>query len=76
MNNYTLYVDNNCSSCKKIQQYILENNMSVATVNIDEENYDLPFSIMIIPALVKDKKLLAYGPDINSILDRAFKPQT
>jgi len=69
MNNYTLYVDNNCSSCKKIQQYINENNIPVNTVNIDEENYDLPFTIMIIPALVKENKLLAYGPDITAILD-------
>ena len=73
MNNYTLYVDNNCSSCKKIQQYISENNIPVKTVNIDEENYDLPFTIMIIPALVKENKLLAYGPDITAILDRARK---
>jgi len=70
MNNYTLYVDNNCSSCKKIQQYISENNILVKTVNIDNENYDLPFTIMIIPALVKENKLLAYGPDITALLDR------
>tara|TARA_B100000809_G_scaffold259526_1_gene304720 strand:- start:5979 stop:6200 length:222 start_codon:yes stop_codon:yes gene_type:complete len=73
MNNYTLYVDNNCSSCKKIQQYISENNILVKTVNIDNENYDLPFTIMIIPALVKENKLLAYGPDITSILDQVKK---
>lgn len=70
MSNYTLYVDNNCSSCKKIQQYISENNILVKTVNIDNENYDLPFTIMIIPALVKENKLLAYGPDITALLDR------
>ena len=70
MNNYTLYVDNNCSSCKKIQHFIHENNIPVNTVNIDEENYDLPFSIIIIPALVKGKKLLAYGPDITPHLEK------
>jgi len=68
MDNYTLYVDNNCSSCKKIQLFISENNIIVNTVNIDEESYDLPFAIMIIPALVKDNKLLAYGPDITPLL--------
>ena len=72
MNSYTLYVDNNCSSCKKIQQYIKENNILVNIVNIDEETYELPFTIMIIPALVRNKKLLAYGPDILSILEKVM----
>ena len=73
MNNYTLYVDNNCSSCKKIQRYINENNIPVNTVNIDEETYELPFAIMIIPALVKENKLIAYGPDITAILERVHR---
>ena len=71
MNNYTLYVDNNCSSCKKIREYINDNNIPIKTVNIDEETYDLPFSIIIIPALVHKSKLIAYGTDIAAILDRA-----
>jgi len=73
MDNYTLYVDNNCSSCKKIQQYISENNIPIKTVNIDEGSYELPFTIMIIPALVKENKLIAYGPDISAVLDIARK---
>lgn len=70
MNNYTLYVDDSCSSCKKIRQYINENNIPINTINIDQDSYDLPFAIMIIPALVKENKLLAYGPDITPILER------
>ncbi len=70
MNTYTLYVDNNCSSCKRIQQYISENNITINTVNIHEEINKLPFTIMIFPALVKENKLLAYGPDITPILER------
>ena len=73
MDNYTLYVDNNCSSCKKIQQYISKNNIPIKTVNIDEGSYELPFTIMIIPALVKENKLIAYGPDISAVLDIARK---
>jgi len=70
MNNFTLYVDNNCCRCKKIQQFITENNINVNNVNIDEEDYDLPFPLMIIPALVNNKKLLAYGPDIIPYLQK------
>jgi hypothetical protein len=70
MNNYTLYLDNNCSSCKRIQQYISENNIAINTVNIHEGFNELPFVIMIFPALVKENKLLAYGPDITPILER------
>jgi len=73
MNNYTLYIDNNCGSCKKIQEFIKVNNIPVKTVNIDEESYDLPFSIMIIPALVSVSKLIAYGPDIIPILSKNTK---
>ncbi len=61
---YALYVGNDCFSCNKIEQFIKENNVNVSTINIDEEEYNLPFSLMIIPALVKNKKLIAYGPDI------------
>lgn len=70
MNNYELYLDSNCSSCKRILLYISENNISVKTVNIDNEDYDLPFPLMIIPALIKSKKLLAYGPDIIPYLKK------
>lgn len=69
MDNYTLFVDTNCTSCKKIQQFINEHNINVNTINIDEESYNLPFSLMIIPALVNNNKLLAYGPDITKILE-------
>ena len=29
--------------------------------NIDEEDYQLPFKLMILPALIKEKKLIGYG---------------
>lgn len=73
MNNFTFYVDNNCNRCKKVQQFITENNLSINTINIDEEDYDLPFPIMIIPALVDGEKLLAYGPDITPYLSKLIR---
>lgn len=70
MDNYTLFVDTNCTSCKKIQLFINEHNINVNTINIDEEDYELSFSLMIIPALVSNNKLLAYGPDITPFLEK------
>lgn len=70
---YTLFVGNNCCSCNKITQYISKNNIDIPAVNIDDEDYSLPFSLMIIPALVLDKKLIAYGPDIFSHIEKLKK---
>ena len=61
---YVLFVGNNCCSCNKITQYINENNIDILAVNVDEDDYSLPFSLMIIPALILDHKLIAYGLDI------------
>jgi len=67
---YILFVGNNCCSCNKIAQFIKEKNINISSINIDEEDYSLPFSLMIIPALVLNKKLLAYGPDILKYLKK------
>jgi glutaredoxin len=61
---YTLYVGNNCCSCNNIHQFLKENNINISTINIDEQEYHLPFSLLVIPALIKNKELIAYGPDI------------
>ena len=67
---YVLYVGNNCSSCNNITQFIKEKNINILSVNIDEEDYKLSFSLMIIPALVKGEKLIGYGPDIMKHLKK------
>lgn len=61
---YQLFVSNHCTSCSKIQAFLNENNISFFATNIDEDEFSLPFSLMIIPALIKDNKLIAYGVDI------------
>lgn len=39
--------------------------LDIAVVNIDHDtSYELPFSLVIVPALVKNKELKAYGVDI------------
>ena len=70
IDNYILYVGNNCSSCNKIENFITEHNIPIKVVNIDEEEVSLPFSLMIVPALVKDDKLIGYGPDILKRLEK------
>jgi len=66
---YRLYVGDNCCSCNNIEQFLNKNNITIPIINIDKEEYDLPFSLMIIPALVKNEKLIGYGPDIMKYLE-------
>lgn len=58
---YELYISNRCLSCTKLTEYLKKHRINVKTINIDEEKYNLPFSLMILPALIKGKKLIGYG---------------
>jgi arsenate reductase-like glutaredoxin family protein len=60
-NKYQLFISNHCSSCAKILTKLEEENINVAIINIEKDQYDLPFKLMIIPALVKERKLISYG---------------
>lgn len=69
---YQLYISTNCHSCNKVLLKLRENKMAVSIINIDTDNYHLPFKIMVIPALVKEKKLMGYGcNDILNLLPKA-----
>jgi arsenate reductase-like glutaredoxin family protein len=61
INSYHLFVSNKCSCCDKILDYLKNEDISIKTTNIDEEEYHLPFSLMILPALMKETKLIGYG---------------
>jgi len=63
---YQLYVGNQCKGCEKIITFLHQNNINITIINIDEEDCNLPFSLMIVPALVKDNKLIGYGDDIKN----------
>ena len=65
-NKYKLFVSNQCQSCNNVVSRLKENNIKISTVNIDYDNYTLPFKLMVIPALVKENKLISYG--CNDIL--------
>lgn len=60
-NKYQLYISNQCSCCTKVINYLNAKKISINTINIDKDNYQLPFKLMILPALVKENKLIGYG---------------
>ncbi len=62
-NKYQLFISNKCTCCDKILMYLKREKITVKTINIDEEDYNLPFSLIIIPALVQEKRLVGYGAD-------------
>jgi len=69
---YQLYVGNQCSSCERIITYLENKKITISVINIDNEDYDLPFSLMVIPALVNGERLLCYGADIEKYIDKNF----
>ena len=60
---YQLFISTACCGCDQILGHLKKENISVTTVNIDSEETNLPFSLTILPALVKEKKLISYGVD-------------
>ncbi|MDF1672508.1 MAG: hypothetical protein P1U41_03330 [Vicingaceae bacterium] len=66
LSKYRLFISDGCDSCNHTLLKLKENNLNVSTVNIDTEQYQLPFKLMVIPALVKGEKLISYG--CNDIL--------
>ncbi len=61
LSNYRLYVSNNCGGCRKVLMLLNQENISVKTINVDHENYTLPFPLLVFPALIKNEKLVGYG---------------
>lgn len=58
---YQLYISDTCPSCDNVLKKLQEHKIDISTVNIDTENNQLPFKLMVIPALVKENKLISYG---------------
>ena len=70
---YRLFISNNCRGCEYVLEKLRLLNITIAIINIDKEDTNLPFSLMITPALVKDDdKLVGYGPDIVNYLKRNY----
>ena len=68
MSSYTLFIGNNCLGCKQILDKLKKLNINITVVNILDEKPNLPFPLMIVPALIKDDRLIAYGIDIVKYL--------
>ncbi len=72
INAYQLFVSSGCSDCDKILAFIKSNQINILTTNTDMDEYQLPFSLMIFPALVLNNKLISYGyEDIATQLTKA-----
>jgi len=60
---YQLFISDKCCCCDKILNHLKKENISITTINVDNEGINLPFSLTILPALVREKKLIGYGVD-------------
>lgn len=72
MSDYILFIVSYCPSCNQVEKLIATNRLRCKIVNVDEEQEKLPFPIMIYPALIKGDKLMAYGNDIGSYLEKTI----
>lgn len=70
---YTLFIGDNCLGCKQILSKLKKLNININVININSENPKLPFPIIIVPALVKDDKLIGYGADIITYFKNKIK---
>ena len=61
ISSYQLFVSSGCSDCDKILAFIKAKNINISTTNTDNDEYQLPFSLVIFPALLLNGKLVSYG---------------
>ncbi len=66
LSSYQLFISSACNCCDKVIHQLKHDKLDITTVNIDKDTYQLPFSVMMLPALIKEEKLIAYGA--NDIL--------
>jgi glutaredoxin 2 len=71
MERYTVYISNHCPGCVRVLNYLKEQDVSCKIFNIDKEEKDPPVNVFILPALMNDKDLVAYGD--KNIIDALSK---
>lgn len=77
MQDYLLYVGTNCPFCKKVKDFMAENNINIDIVNINE-NRESMLKLMKesgkrqIPCLYHDGKYLYESNDIIEKLSKDF----
>lgn len=67
---YTLYTSNHCESCEHVLNYLKEHKILHTVTNIDTDEKELPVNVFIVPALLLNDKLLAYGTDIIKYFEK------
>lgn len=65
---FTLYVRSHCQGCTRVLKALAPLGLKLQVVNLDEESTNS--GVMIVPALFKDERLLAYGDDIAAYLNK------
>jgi hypothetical protein len=60
---YQLFIRTKCSCCDDIVSNLKVEEIEIQIINIDYENYNLPFKLAIFPALVIKNKIVGYGCD-------------
>ena len=60
-NSYQLFITSKCSCCEDVLAFVKSEKLTISITNVDEEEYNLPFSVMMFPALVLGNKLMSYG---------------
>ncbi len=76
MAKFQLYTATVCTGCDRVRKYLIDHDFSIEEINIDLSDRRPPFPIIIVPALIMDDKLLAYGDDIITELDKQRNAQS
>lgn len=60
---YQLFISSKCSCCEKVLAYLKTKDITLTITNVDKDEYVLPFSMFMFPALVLGNQLISYGFD-------------
>lgn len=58
---YTVYISSHCSGCKRVVRFLHRENISCKVLNIDIGAIMPPINLLVFPALLNGKQLVAYG---------------
>lgn len=64
--NYTVYINNNCTGCERVIDFLKKQHIPCEIINIEKDNNKRPLKngFMVYPALYSGENLVAYGDDI------------
>lgn len=67
---YKLYIIDDCRSCGRILDLLRRLGVAFLPINLSDPDAARPDFLMVVPALLENEKLVAYGPDIPDYLSR------